>query len=223
MFATTAPRARAADPAGPPASCCRSSASWTWSASPPTAGSSARENLPVLLGRRDRGGWGLGAVTFRFFDESWLRLALGTIALAFVAYRYSRRAPLRAFAALDSEGPLLVGECPGSPAPSRTAGGPPLTRLPPPAASSTRRCWSALPWSFSRHQLREAGAYTRGSAFSMRATSRPHWSSHRSLRWASAWASGSCAAFRRRVFYPRLLHAGAGRGGSSSFTTGSAE
>jgi uncharacterized protein len=36
-------------------------------------------------------GVALGALTFRYFDESWMRLLLGAIAIAFIAHRYARR------------------------------------------------------------------------------------------------------------------------------------
>ena len=51
----------------------------------------SRENLPVLLAGGLLG-VALGAATFRYVDDAWLRVALGTIAVAFVAHRYARRA-----------------------------------------------------------------------------------------------------------------------------------
>ena len=54
-------------------------------------GTFSRENLPVLLAG-GVAGVALGAATFRYFDESWLRALLGAIAIGFVAHRYARRA-----------------------------------------------------------------------------------------------------------------------------------
>lgn len=53
----------------------------------------SRENMKVILIGGILG-VGLGTLTFRYFDESWIRLILGTMAIAFVAQRYLVRADL---------------------------------------------------------------------------------------------------------------------------------
>ena len=85
----------------------------------------SRENLPTLLAG-GLVGVALGAVTFRYIDESWLRLALGTIALAFVAYRYARRAQFAPARRSIPKG-LFWSAMSGLTSTIAHAGGPPLS------------------------------------------------------------------------------------------------
>lgn len=51
----------------------------------------SRENMKVIL-VGGVAGVALGALTFRYFDEAWIRLILGGIAIGFVLQRYAMRA-----------------------------------------------------------------------------------------------------------------------------------
>lgn len=48
------------------------------------------ENLKLIL-VGGMAGIAIGALTFRYFDEAWIRALLGAMSLAFVAHRYVRR------------------------------------------------------------------------------------------------------------------------------------
>ena len=48
------------------------------------------ENLKLIL-VGGMAGIGIGTLTFRYFDEAWIRVLLGAMSLAFVVHRYARR------------------------------------------------------------------------------------------------------------------------------------
>lgn len=54
-------------------------------------GKFSRENMKLLLAG-GVAGVALGALTFRYFDEAWIRIILGAMALGFVLQRYLMRA-----------------------------------------------------------------------------------------------------------------------------------
>ena len=84
-----------------------------------------RENLRLLLAG-GVAGVALGALTFRYFDDSWIRIALGALALGFVLQRYARRADARAAAASVPKG-LFWSTVSGLTSTIAHAGGPPLS------------------------------------------------------------------------------------------------
>jgi uncharacterized membrane protein YfcA len=84
-----------------------------------------RENLRLLLAG-GVAGVALGALTFRYFDESWIRIVLGTLALGFVLQRYALRADARAAAASAPKG-LFWSTVSGLTSTIAHAGGPPLS------------------------------------------------------------------------------------------------
>jgi uncharacterized membrane protein YfcA len=84
-----------------------------------------RENLRLLLAG-GVAGVVLGALTFRYFDESWMRIALGSLALGFVLQRYVGRADARPAAASAPKG-LFWSTVSGLTSTIAHAGGPPLS------------------------------------------------------------------------------------------------
>jgi uncharacterized membrane protein YfcA len=87
-------------------------------------GTFSRENLKVLL-VGGVAGVVLGALTFRYIDESWLRVILGMLAIGFVAQRYLVRAETLPAARSTPKG-LFWSAFSGVTSTIAHAGGPPL-------------------------------------------------------------------------------------------------
>jgi hypothetical protein len=68
----------------------------------------------------------LGALTFRFFDEAWIRIGLGTMALGFVLQRYVLRASTEPAAPSRARG-FFWSATSGLTSTIAHAGGPPLS------------------------------------------------------------------------------------------------
>jgi hypothetical protein len=84
----------------------------------------SRENLKVIL-TGGVIGVVLGALTFRYFDESWIRIILGAMAVGFVAQRYLLRADLLPSRRSVAKG-LFWSAFSGITSTIAHAGGPPL-------------------------------------------------------------------------------------------------
>jgi uncharacterized membrane protein YfcA len=88
-------------------------------------GTYSRGNLRVLLAGGVIG-VGLGALTFRFFDESWIRILLGAMALGFVLQRYAIPADRKPAAPSARKG-FFCSMVSGITSTIAHAGGPPLS------------------------------------------------------------------------------------------------
>jgi uncharacterized membrane protein YfcA len=84
----------------------------------------SRENMRVILVGGVAGVL-LGTLTFRYFSDAWMRIALGSIALAFVAQRYLFRA--EAAAVRSTPKGLFWSAVSGLTSTVAHAGGPPLS------------------------------------------------------------------------------------------------
>ena len=84
----------------------------------------SRENLKLILTGGVLGVI-LGALTFRYFDEAWIRILLGALSIGFVAQRYLRRA-VRAAPRSTAKG-LFWSAFSGVTSTIAHAGGPPLS------------------------------------------------------------------------------------------------
>ena len=85
----------------------------------------SRENLRLLLPGGVLGVL-LGALTFRYFSDAWIRVILGAIAIAFVLHRWLRRAELPPASHSPVKG-LLWSMVSGVTSTIAHAGGPPLS------------------------------------------------------------------------------------------------
>lgn len=85
----------------------------------------SRDNLRLLV-PGGIVGVALGALTFRYFSDAWIRVALGTIAIAFVAQRWARRAALPPATHSVAKG-LFWSAVSGVTSTIAHAGGPPLS------------------------------------------------------------------------------------------------
>jgi uncharacterized protein len=85
----------------------------------------SRENMKVIL-IGGVAGVALGALTFRYFDEAWIRLILGVIAIGFVLQRYAMRAGSKPAARSTARG-LFWSAFAGLTSTIAHAGGPPLS------------------------------------------------------------------------------------------------
>lgn len=88
-------------------------------------GTFSRDNLKLIL-VGGLTGVTLGTLTFRYIDETMLRLVLGTVAIGFVAQRYLRRVPVRASGRSVPKG-LFWSAFSGFTSTIAHAGGPPLS------------------------------------------------------------------------------------------------
>lgn len=88
-------------------------------------GTYSRENLRLLL-PGGVAGVILGALTFRYFSDAWVRVILGAIAIAFVLHRWLRRAELPPATHSAAKG-LLWSTVSGITSTIAHAGGPPLS------------------------------------------------------------------------------------------------
>jgi uncharacterized membrane protein YfcA len=88
-------------------------------------GTYARGLLRVLLAGGVLG-IGLGTLTFRYFDESWIRIILGSMALGFVMQRYAVRAATAAAAPSAAKG-FFWSTVSGITSTIAHAGGPPMS------------------------------------------------------------------------------------------------
>jgi uncharacterized protein len=87
-------------------------------------GTFSRENMRVLIAG-GLAGVLLGALTFRYIDESWLRLILGMLAIGFVVQRYLSRAAMHPAPRSTAKG-LFWSIFSGTTSTIAHAGGPPL-------------------------------------------------------------------------------------------------
>ena len=85
----------------------------------------SRENMRVILAG-GVAGVALGTLTFRFFDEAWIRLMLGAMAVAFVLQRFAGRGAPRAAPTSRPKGLFWSGLA-GLTSTIAHAGGPPLS------------------------------------------------------------------------------------------------
>jgi uncharacterized protein len=85
----------------------------------------SRENMKLILAG-GIAGVALGALTFRYFDEAWIRLILGAIAIGFVLQRYAGRAVTRPAARSTPKG-FFWSAFAGLTSTIAHAGGPPLS------------------------------------------------------------------------------------------------
>ena len=85
----------------------------------------SRENMRVILVGGVLGVV-LGALTFRYFSEAWIRLLLGAIAIGFVLQRYLLPAPARPASRSTAKG-IFWSACSGVTSTIAHAGGPPLS------------------------------------------------------------------------------------------------
>ena len=83
------------------------------------------ENLRLILAG-GMAGIGIGAITFRYFDEAWIRAMLGAMSLAFVAHRYLRRDERKPAGRSAARG-LFWSAASGLTSTIAHAGGPPLS------------------------------------------------------------------------------------------------
>jgi uncharacterized membrane protein YfcA len=88
-------------------------------------GKYSRENMKLILAG-GVAGVALGALTFRYFDEAWIRIILGAMALGFVSQRYLMRAALHAAPRSVPRG-LFWSVFSGLTSTIAHAGGPPLS------------------------------------------------------------------------------------------------
>lgn len=88
-------------------------------------GTFSRENLKVILAGGVVG-VALGALTFRYFDDAWMRVALGAIAIVFVVHRYAGRANVAPAPRSTPKG-LFWSAMAGLTSTIAHAGGPPLS------------------------------------------------------------------------------------------------
>ena len=88
-------------------------------------GTFSRENLKLIL-VGGVAGVVLGALTFRYFDEAWIRVALGAIAIVFVLHRYAGRADVAASPRSTPKG-FFWSAMAGLTSTIAHAGGPPLS------------------------------------------------------------------------------------------------
>jgi uncharacterized protein len=85
----------------------------------------SRPNMRVILAGGVLGVV-LGALTFRYFSEAWIRLILGAIAIGFVLQRYLLPAPARPAPRSRAKG-IFWSACSGITSTIAHAGGPPLS------------------------------------------------------------------------------------------------
>lgn len=85
----------------------------------------SRANMKVIL-VGGVAGVALGALTFRYFDEAWIRLILGAIAIGFVLQRYLLHAGAKAAGRSTAKG-LFWSAFSGLTSTIAHAGGPPLS------------------------------------------------------------------------------------------------
>jgi uncharacterized membrane protein YfcA len=85
----------------------------------------SRENMKVILAG-GVAGVVLGALTFRYFSEAWIRLLLGAVAIGFVLQRYVLPAPSKPAGRSTAKG-LFWSACSGVTSTIAHAGGPPLS------------------------------------------------------------------------------------------------
>ena len=85
----------------------------------------SRENMKLIL-VGGVVGVALGTLTFRYFDEAWIRIMLGVMALGFVLLRYARRAVLRPAGTSTPKG-LFWSVVSGLTSTIAHAGGPPIS------------------------------------------------------------------------------------------------
>lgn len=85
----------------------------------------SRENMKLIL-VGGIAGVVLGALTFRYFDEAWIRLLLGALSIGFVAQRYLARAVLAPSGRSTPRG-LFWSAFSGITSTIAHAGGPPLS------------------------------------------------------------------------------------------------
>ena len=86
----------------------------------------SRENMKLIL-VGGVAGVGLGALTFSFFSESWIRLILGAIAIAFVLHRYYMRHASLAPAERSTPKGFFWSAMAGLTSTIAHAGGPPIS------------------------------------------------------------------------------------------------
>ena len=86
----------------------------------------SRENLKLIL-VGGMAGIALGALTFRYFSDAWIRLILGAMSIAFVAQRYRGRAAVRPAAPRSTPRGLFWSTLSGLTSFIAHAGGPPLS------------------------------------------------------------------------------------------------
>ena len=85
----------------------------------------SRENMKVILAGGVLGVI-LGALTFRYFSEGWIRLVLGAVAIGFVMQRYALPVPSKPAGRSLPKG-LFWSACAGVTSTIAHAGGPPLS------------------------------------------------------------------------------------------------
>lgn len=88
-------------------------------------GTFSRENLKVILAGGVAGVL-LGTLTFRYFDEAWIRIILGSMAIGFILQRYLLRGARQAAARSTPRG-LFWSAFSGLTSTIAHAGGPPLS------------------------------------------------------------------------------------------------
>ena len=86
----------------------------------------SRENLKLILAGGVLG-IALGALTFRYFSDAWIRVILGAMSIAFVAQRYLRRAGPQEPAPRSTGRGLFWSTASGLTSTIAHAGGPPLS------------------------------------------------------------------------------------------------